>query len=199
MRRTLLLLLLVAIGAAALVVVEAPHRPTARELVRGPRLLKVPAKAIREITAVFDDRRFTATRTPQGWQLDGAPASRGVAEALDDMVATMIDLRAIDAFRADGLAQFGLEPPQGSIAVVTARGTRRIELGAFNAAGSAIYARRDGDQRIFQVGVFLPSALERVLYQRDSASRGEIPPSDPPTPVTPPGDDADGGRRRFGR
>lgn len=115
----------------------------------------------------------------------------------------MIDLRAIDAFRADGLAQFGLEPPRGSITVVTARGTRRIDLGEFNAAGSAIYARRDGDRRVFQVGVFLPSALERVLYQRDAASRRGSPSPDPgglPMPETaaPAGEGAVDGRRRFG-
>lgn len=197
MRRTLLLVLLVAIGAMALVVVEAPYRPTSRELVRGPRLLKVPAKAIRELRVVFGDRRFTATRTAAGWTLDGAPASPGAAEALDDTVATMLDLRAIDAFRAEQLGQFGLASPQGSITVVTARGTRRIELGDFNAAGSAIYARRDGDRRVFQVGVFLPSAVERVLYQRDS--RGDAPPPSLPTPLAPPPEDAAGGRGRFGR
>jgi hypothetical protein len=194
-RRTLLLLLLVVIGAVALIVVEAPHRPTSRELVRGARLLKVPAKAVRGITATFDDRGFTATRTTGGWQIDGVPASSGVAEALDDVVSTLVDLRAIDVFRADRLAQFGLEPPRGSITVTTKRGSRRIELGDANASGSAIYARREGDRRIFQIGVFLPSALERVIYQRDSGGAAPIPPELPtPDQIAPP----EAGRGRLG-
>ncbi len=171
MRRTLLLALLVAVGAIALVVVEAPHRPTSRELVRGPRLMKAPASAIREISAVLGERRFTATRADDTWRIDGAAAPDGVAEALDDVVQTLVDLRAIDAFRGDGLAQFGLETPHGAVTIVSAGDTERLVLGDFNASGSAVYARRDGDPRVFQIGVFLPSALERVFYQRDDVER----------------------------
>jgi hypothetical protein len=166
-RRTLLLVLLVAAGAIGLVVVEAPYRPTSRELVRGPRLMKAPPSAIREITAVLGERRFTATRTDGGWRIDGNPATAGVADALDDVVQTLVDLRAIDAFRGDGLAQFGLETPHGTVTIVSEDDTERLELGDFNAGGSAIYARRDGDPRIFQIGVFLASSLEKVFYQRD--------------------------------
>jgi hypothetical protein len=174
-RRTLLLALLVAVGAIALVVVEAPHRPTSRELVRGPRLMKAPASSIREISAVLGERRFTATRADGGWRIDGAAAPAGVGAALDDVVQTLVELRAIDAFRGDGLAQFGLETPHGAVTIVSSDGTggdtERLVLGDFNASGSAIYARRDGDPRVFQIGVFLPSALERVFYQRDDVDR----------------------------
>lgn len=171
MRRTLLLALLVAAGAIALLVVEAPYRPTSRELVRGPRLMKAPASSIREISAVLGERRFTATRADGAWRIDGAAAPDGVAAALDDVVQTLVDLRAIDAFRGDGLAQFGLETPHGAVTIVSADDTERLLLGDFNASGSAIYARRDGDPRVFQIGVFLPSALERVFYQRDDVDR----------------------------
>jgi hypothetical protein len=170
-RRTLLLALLVAIGGVALWIVEAPHRPTSRELVRGSRLVKAKPSAIREVSAVLGERRFRATRTGDGWRIDGAPASAGVADALNDVVQTLADLRAIDAFRGDGLSQFGLEQPHGAVTIVSADDTERLQLGDFNTAGSAIYARRDGDPRVFQIGVFLPSALERVFYQRDDVGR----------------------------
>lgn len=171
MRRTLLLALLVAVGGIALVVVEAPYRPTSRELVRGPRLMKAPATSIREIAAVFGEQRFTATRVDGAWRIDGAAAPDGVAAALDDVVQTLVELRAIDAFRGDGLAQFGLETPHGTVTIVSDDDTERLVLGDFNTSGSAIYARRDGDPRVFQIGVFLPSALERVFYQRDDVDR----------------------------
>lgn len=175
MRRTLLLALLVAVGVLGLVLVEAPHRPTSRELVRGPRLMKAAGSSIREVSAVLGERRFSATRTDAGWLIDGAPASDGVADALNDVVQTLVELRAIDAFRAEGWAQFGLETPHGVVTVVAAGregdDTERLELGDFNTGGSAIYARRDGDPRVFQIGVFLPSALERVFYQRDDVGR----------------------------
>jgi hypothetical protein len=168
----LVLALLVAIGGVALWIVEAPHRPTSRELVRGSRLVKAQPSAIREVSAVLGERRFSATRADDGWRIDGAPASAGVADALNDVVQTLVDLRAIDAFRSDGgVAQFGLETPHGTVTVVATDETERLQLGDFNAGGSAIYARRDGDPRVFQIGVFLPSALERVFYQRDDVGR----------------------------
>jgi hypothetical protein len=174
-RRTLLLAFLVAIGGVGLYLVEAPYRPTSRELVRGSRLMKAQPSTIREVSAVLGERRFTATRADDGWRIDGAPAPAGVADALNDVVQTLVDLRAIDAFRGDGLAQFGLEQPRGSVTVVSADDTELLQLGDFNTTGSAIYARRDGDPRVFQIGVFLPSALERVFYQRDDVGGRQRP------------------------
>lgn len=165
MRRTLLLLLLV-LGAAALVlVVEAPHRQSGPESVRGPRVLRVPAAAVREIALRGATRELVAVRTPDAWRLAGRPATAGQGEALDTLVETLVALRAIDAFRPGDRAALGLGPPAATIAVRTDRGTRTLRLGAPNAGGGALYAEREGHPRVFLVGTGLLSAIDRVFYQ----------------------------------
>ena len=179
MRRTLLLLLLV-LGAAALVlVVEAPHRQSGPESVRGPRVLRVPAAAVREIALRGATRELVAVRTPDGWRLAGRPATAGQGEALDTLVETLVALRAIDAFRPGDRAALGLDPPAATIAVRTDRGTRTLRLGAPNAGGGALYAEREGHPRVFLVGTGLLSAIDRVFYQRGLAT------SDPGTVARP--------------
>ena len=83
--------------------------------------------------------------------------------AVRDLLQSLIDLRAVDQFRGELQASFGLTPPRGTIAIVTAHRTVRLSLGAFTAATSTLYARRDGDRRVFQVGTYLLSQLGRVL------------------------------------
>ena len=170
MRRTLLLLLLV-LGAAALVLVVAPpHRQSGPESVRGPRVLRVPAAAVREIALRGATRELVAVRAPGGWRLDGRPATAGQREALDALVETLVGLRAVDAFRPGDRTALGLDPPAATIAVQTDRRTRMLRLGAPNAGGSALYAEREGHPRVFLVGAGLLSAIDRVFYQRGLAT-----------------------------
>jgi hypothetical protein len=112
-------------------------------------------------------RRLSAVRSGGGWLLDGRPATTTAADALDTLVETLAGLRALDAFRPGNRAALGLDPPQAIITVRTRRGDQRLRLGTLNAAGSALYAERDGHPRAFLAGTGLLSALERVFYQRD--------------------------------
>ena len=106
-------------------------------------------------------------RSGNGWLLDGRPATATAADALDTLVETLAGLRALDAFRPGDREALGLDPPQATITVRTRRGAQRLRLGTLNAAGSALYAERDGHPRAFLAGTGLLSALERVFYQRD--------------------------------
>jgi Domain of unknown function (DUF4340) len=168
-RRTLLLLLLVLAAAALVVMVEPPPRLSGPESVRGPRVLRVHARAVREITLRGATRELVAARSSSGWQLDGQPATAGQAESLDGLVETLVALRGIDAFRPRDRAAIGLDPPAASIVVRTDRRTRTLNLGTPNAAGSAVYMERAGHPRVFLVGTGLLSAIDRVFYQREVA------------------------------
>jgi hypothetical protein len=165
-RRTLWLLALVVVAAGLASVVRPPARVPPAERVRGHRVLGVGAPAVRALDVELGEHRFSARRRDGGWDVDGEPAGAGTARALDDLVAGLAHLRALDAFRPrDGVA-YGLDRPRATIAVTTGRGVRRLVVGATNAAGSAFYARRVGAPRVVLVGTGLLSGLERVLYQR---------------------------------
>lgn len=169
MRRVLALAALVAAAAVLVTWVEAPRRRTGREMITGPSVLRLVARDVHAITATVGDRRFAAVRDGAGWRVDGVPAQPALAEAVDDLVETLAGLRAVQAFRSDDVRQFGLDAPGGSIVVEGPHGRRTLALGRFDSVGSALYARRDGDPRVFLVGAALGSAVERVFYRASEA------------------------------
>jgi hypothetical protein len=164
-RRTAALLGLVLLGAVLVVLVRPPERPPPPGE-RGHRIFRVRADAVRGVDVTVGERSFSARRTEDGWTIDGKPANPHTDEALDDLVTMLATLRAVDVFRHDDPSHFGLEQPSGTITLVTTRGEQRLTLGAPNVASSAVYARRDRDPRLLQVGTMLLSALDRVFYRR---------------------------------
>lgn len=176
-----MLLALVAIGAVLVAVIEAPPRRTGEEAaMRGPRVLRVAAHAVRRMAVDAGDRRFTAERDAGGWRLDGMQATPEAAAALRDLATTLARLRAVDAFTPDEPGAFGLDPPRATIVVETNKRRRRLDLGAVTSTGGALYARREGDHRLFTVGVGMLSAVDRVFHQRDLMS-GAAPAGVPPS------------------
>ena len=157
---------LVALGALLVTLVRAPERlPPPGE--RGHRIFRVSREAVRGIDVTLGERHFVAQRTADGWSIDGRPAGRRAAEALDDLSHMLTTLRAVDVFRHDEPSHFGLDDPSGTITLSTARGEHRLSLGSHNSASTTLYARRDDDPRLLQVGTLLISSLDRVLYSRD--------------------------------
>jgi hypothetical protein len=154
-------------------VVRAPERKTGLYAVRGSRVVRVPRHAVRRLQVTLGDRRFSAEHTAAGWQIDGRPASAGTAAALEDLTVALSGLRAVDTFRSRDASTYGLDRPQGTIDVVTARRVHRLLLGSLNAAGSTLYARRLGDPRTLQLGTLLLTEIERVFYNRDGPPRAE--------------------------
>ena len=173
MRRTAALLGLVLLGAVLVVLVRPPERPPPPGE-RGHRIFRVSARAVRGIDVALGERSFSARRTAAGWTIDGKTAGTHTAEALEDLVTLLATLRAVDVFRHEDPSHFGLEQPSGTISLVTARGERRLTLGAPNLASTALYARRDGDPRLLQVGTMLISSLDRVFYRRDQGEPQKV-------------------------
>ena len=139
--------------------------------VRGHRVFGVTRAAVHAVAVEMGDRRFTAQQRDGSWELDGTPASRTAAAALDDLVDALVHLRAVDVFRPRDGSSFGLEQPTAVVTLTTSFRTRRVLVGAANAAGSASSARRDGSPRVVQIGAGVLSQLERVFYQRDRANQ----------------------------
>jgi hypothetical protein len=85
--------------------------------------------------------------------------------ALDDLAGALSSLQALDHFRSDDRAQFGLAPPRGRIRIVAAGGRRELLLGGTTPNGTALYARRARDPHlIVQIGLGILSAIDRVLF-----------------------------------
>lgn len=164
-RRTLVLVLLVAAGVAGVLLVDAPVPPLPREQVTGPYIVKVPAAAVTAIEVALADGRVRLERRDGGWLADGTPAGKPLAAAADDFVGVLVALRAVDRFHQEHDAPFGLDAPIGGVTVESPRRTVRLALGGFNAARSAVYARRDDQPRVLLVGAYLLAAMDRIFYE----------------------------------
>ena len=121
---------------------------------------------MRGIDVTLGERSFVARREQGGWTIDGKAADAHTAEALEDLVQMLTTLRAVDVFRHADPTQFGLDRPSATITLLTTRGTRRLVVGGHNSSSTAVYARRDRDPRLLQIGVLVLSSLDRVFYRR---------------------------------
>jgi hypothetical protein len=60
-----------------------------------------------------------------------------------------------------------LDDSPGTLEIVGGGRPTRLVLGRMNAAGSAVYARRDDSPRVLLLGAYILSAIDRVFYQRN--------------------------------
>jgi hypothetical protein len=160
-----MLLLVVVAAGVALYLTPAPERVAPRDGVRGPRVVKIPPTAVERLILTHADRRVDARRGASGWSVDGRPSGAPLRAALDDLVDVVTGLRAVDRFRASDDAPYGLDDPLGTLEIVGGGRHTRLVLGRMNAAGSAVYARRDAAPRVLLLGAYLLSSLDRVFYQ----------------------------------
>ena len=114
-------MLLVALAAGLVLVIEGPRRLSGPESVHGPRILRLRPAAVRAIEVDAGTRRLSATRSPEGWVLDGRPATAAAAEALDALAETLASVRAVDAFRPGDRQSLGLDPARAMLTVRTRR------------------------------------------------------------------------------
>jgi hypothetical protein len=172
MRRTLVLAAFVAIAALLAATVEPPRRLSGPDRVRGPRVIRAQSRDVQRLELDVAGRRLGAERAAAGgWRLDAGLASPALGEALDALTTELVGLRAVDAFRGDDVKSLGLDPPAATIAVTTSRGVQRLAFGSSNAAGSTVYARREGHRRVLQVGVYVVELVRRIFEVRDREGR----------------------------
>jgi len=134
------------------------HRPDgqpAAHLTRAP-FLQLDAARLDSVEVRRGDERLRCARTGDRWQIV-EPAGR---RAPSDLIAALIDnltqLPDVEVV-ADGvgdLAPFGLAPEVSELTLTeTDRPPFRVRLGNPNPAGTAVYAQREGDARVFLIGL----------------------------------------------
>jgi hypothetical protein len=140
--------------------------------VHGPRVVAARADDVRRLQLDVAGRRLAVDRVAGGgWRLDAGLASPKLAEAIDALVTELTGLRAVDAFVAGDAKSLGLDPPGATIALATSRGVERLAFGDFNTVGSTVYARREGHERVLQVGVYVVELVRRIFEVRDVEGR----------------------------
>jgi hypothetical protein len=175
-------------GAVLVWLTPAPRRQTGIAALTGARLFKVDAGGVSQLDFRLRDEDASFARRDGAWTADGTPATAGEAAAVDDLVALLVRLRAVDSFRTADLAQFAFDPPQATITLKASGRETVLQVGGFNSTGTTVYGRREGDPRVFQIGTQILSSMQAVLYQRKLAREGKaaaaltVPRSGTPVP-----------------
>jgi hypothetical protein len=166
--RSLLVLLVLAAGLGAYIYfVEAKREPSGTE--KKDKVFTVDASKIDdvEVHAAAGDVTHLK-KTGDTWAITSpvsAPADESAVTSLVDAVAAL-DVDSVVDENPTSLPQFGLEPPRYSVAF-KAEGdqtSHRLNVGNKTPTSSGLYARVDGQNRLFLVSAYQDDTLNRTTF-----------------------------------
>jgi hypothetical protein len=168
--KSTLILVVLALALGAFIYFFERHTPDSSA--RAERALKLFPEfnplAVRAVTVTLTNLELRAERTPRGWRLTAPVAYPAAAPALEAFLrevgelttrqrVTAADVRA----RPEGLAAYGLRPPQGALALDLATNRLEIHLGAVVADGERVYLQVAGQADVFTAGSNFVARLPR--------------------------------------
>jgi Domain of unknown function (DUF4340) len=181
--RSFLILLVFALGLGAYIYfVESKREPSEGE--KKAKVFTVEAAKITDLEVhASSGAATTLKKTGDNWQVV-SPTASAVDEAtvtsLVDAITRLEVVKVLDE-KPTGLAQFGLDPARSSVSFKTAGDstTHRLSLGIKTSTESGVYARVDGENRLFLTSAADFDTLNRttfdlrdkrvLLFSRDSA------------------------------
>jgi len=167
--RSTLLLLAVALGLGAYIwFVEMKRDPSDDEPPKDRVFTGLDAANITLLTVRASNGDVTTLeRQDVGWRMTAPVAARADAPEVSGVTSNLASLdisRVVDEAPAD-LAPFGLAEPRLSIAFTTETGQQTLLVGERTATGGDLYAKLEGQSRVFLIPSWLESSLDRTTFQ----------------------------------
>jgi hypothetical protein len=131
-----------------------------------PKLLSIPEDQIKSVALKKTSGELTmVTRTDAGkWQIVQPKALPADQDSISSLVSTLSSLnseRLIEE-KASDLTPFGLSSPREEVTVTQKDGkTQKLLLGEDTPTGGGSFAKLDGDSRVFTVGSWVKSSLDK--------------------------------------
>jgi hypothetical protein len=153
-----------------------------------PKILALDEKQIDEVRIQKSGADpLVVSRIADRWDITKPqpyPADQETVKSLVSTAATLASDQLVDE-KAANLAPFGLDQPASKIALHQKNGkTTTLDLGAQTPAGGSVYAKLEGDPRVFTVASFSSSSLDKSLndlrdkrlltFNQDKISRIEV-------------------------
>lgn len=167
--KSLLILLVFAAGLGAYIYFVESQRDLTDPATIKPKVFQVEAAKIEEIEIRTPAAEVTTARKEGDvWKIV-APVSADADQSAIGTIATTLETmdiqRDLDENPAS-VAQYGLEPARASIAFKVSGETapRRLLLGNKTPTGSDIYARVDGQSKLFLIASYLEDSLNRTTF-----------------------------------
>ena len=131
-----------------------PEEPTKTLAARSPKVLTLNEANVAKVAIKKKDQdQVVVAKDNSGkWQITAPKALGADQDAVSGVVSTLSSLNAerLIEEKSDNLKPYGLEQPTLEVAVTQKDGkTQQLKIGADTPTGSAVYARLEGDPRIF--------------------------------------------------
>lgn len=187
--RSLLVLLVIALGLGAYIYFVERDRDPAADSAREDAFTSVSPADITELTIRNSSGETTTLRRAgETWGVAApveAPADVATVESILSSLSTLGIDRVVDE-NPTALDPYGLVPPRIDVSFTTAGGTHRLALGNTTPTSSGVYARIDDNPRLVLVAAFLESTFNRTTFdlrdrrvvdvERDTVERISIAP-----------------------
>jgi hypothetical protein len=173
--KSLLVLLVVAAGLGAYAYFVESERDLADPATRREKVFTVETGKIEEVEvrAIAGDVT-TIRKTGSDWQIVSPMAAAADQSAASSLVSTLESLEMQKTLEDNpaSVSAYGLDPPRFSVAFKAA-GTatpHRLNIGNKTPTGSDLYARVEGQPRLFLISGYLEDTLSRTTFDlRDKA------------------------------
>jgi hypothetical protein len=167
--RSFVILLVIALGIGAYIYfVESKRDPLETEA-KTKVFAGLEPGTVEEIEIKAESGEVTRIRKQDGdWQIvqpAGVPADSTKTSSIASTLESLEEQRVVSE-NASSLASFGLEPPRITVAFRKAGETdmRRLLVGRKTPTGSDLYAKVDGQPKVFLIASFLEDSLNQTTF-----------------------------------
>ncbi len=168
--RSFLVLLVVALGLGAYIYfVESRRDPAGASVVAGEKVFAIETGTIEEVRVeTTSGETTTARKASDVWQIVEPAAIEADSSAVSSLVSTIESLesdRTVDENPAS-VEPYGLDPARLTVAFKVAGETtwRRLQIGERTPTGSDLYARVDGNPRLFLIASYIEDSLNKTTF-----------------------------------
>src|SRR5215210_6880721 len=178
--RSLIVLILIAAGLGSYLYFVEMKREPGDPAEKKPKVFSVEADKIDELTIKSESGdRTTLKKNGKDWQVvspaDSGPAAVDQAEVsgITTNLATLEQQRVVEekAEKAEDLKEFGLATPRIEVGFKADGVEQKLQIGSKTPTGSDLYAKLDGQSKVFLISSFLESTFNRKPFDlRDKSA-----------------------------
>jgi hypothetical protein len=172
--RSLLVLLVLAAGLGAYIYFVEAERDLTDPETRKEKVFTVETGKVEEVALQSPNGQTTLRKNGTAWQIVSPVTAAADEYAVSSLVSALETLEMQRSLQDNptSVAQFGLEPPRMTVAFKVAgdNAERRLQVGNKTPTGSDLYARIEGQPKLFLIAGHLEDTFNRSTFDlRDKA------------------------------
>lgn len=167
LRTALLAVVAAAFGSYIYFVESKKPAPTGDDSKPKEKVFSFDQAKVKEVTLVAAGETIKLVKDGEAWKMESPQAVAADASAVDGIVTSLSGLEMDEEIvaSADNLGEFGLLTPEKTVTVVAEGGAPQILLvGGKLADGSGLYAKTPDKTRIFTVGSYALTSLDKKPF-----------------------------------